>query len=74
MGRKSAELSDEKKNLILKLSTSVKNKSELSRLVRVPRTTITSILKKFRTTGSTRNIHRKGRPNLFTKRDKNAAL
>jgi len=74
MGRKSAELSDEKKNLIVKLSTTVRKKSELSRLVGIPRTTITSILKKVQATGSTRNIPRKGRPNLFTKRDKNAAL
>jgi len=42
MSRKSAELSAETRELIVTLSESVKNKAELSRLLNVPRTTITS--------------------------------
>jgi len=74
MGRKSAELSEEKKNIIVELSKYVKNKSELARLVGIPRTTITSLLKKVQTTGSTKNVTRKGRRKLFTGRDKNALV
>ena len=50
MSRKGAELSIEMKELIVTLSESVKNKAELSRMLNIPRTTITSILRKYRRT------------------------
>ena len=46
MSRKGAELSTEMKELIITLSESVQNKAELSRMLNIPRTTITSILSK----------------------------
>ena len=44
VGRKSIELTIETKELIVAMSESVKNKAELSRLLNIPRTTITSVL------------------------------
>ena len=45
MGRKSIELTIETKELIVAMSESAKNKAELSRLLNIPRTTITSVLR-----------------------------
>ena len=50
MSRKGAELSTVTKELIVTLSESVKNKAELSRMLNIPRTTITSVLRKYRRT------------------------
>lgn len=44
MSRKGAELSTETKESIITLSESVQNKAELSRMLNIPRTTITSVL------------------------------
>ena len=43
MSRKGAEQSTETKELIITLSESVKNKAELSRMLNIPRTTITAL-------------------------------
>ena len=51
MSRKGAELSTETKEFIVTLSQSVQNKAELSRLLNIPRTTITSVLGKYRSEG-----------------------
>ena len=51
MSRKGAELSTETKELIVTLSQSVQNEAELSRLLNIPRTTITSVLGKYRREG-----------------------
>ena len=74
MGRKSAELSEEAKDLIVTLAESVHNKAELSRLLNIPRTTITSVLKKHQQTGSVKNKKRSGRKKTFTARDKTALI
>ena len=50
MSRKGAELSTETKELIVTLSESLKNKAELSRMLNIPRTTITTVLRKYRRT------------------------
>ena len=52
MSRKGAEMSTETKELIVTLSHSEQNKAELSRLLNIPRTTITSVLSKYRRTGT----------------------
>ena len=52
MSRKDAELSTETKELIVTLSQSVQNNAELSRLLNIPRTTIMSVLSKYRRTGT----------------------
>ena len=44
MSRNGAELFTETKELFVTLSQSVQNKAELSRLLNIPRTTITSVL------------------------------
>ena len=55
------ELSTETKELIITLSESVKNKAELSRMLNIPRTTITSVLSKYRRTGTVETMTRSGR-------------
>ena len=52
MSRKGAELSTETKELIITLSESVQNRAELSRMLNIPRTTIMSVLSKYRRTGT----------------------
>ena len=72
MSRKGAELSTETKELIITLSESVQNKAELSRMLNIPRTTITSVLSKYRRTGTVETLMRSGRKRSFTNRDRNA--
>ena len=64
--------STETKELIVTLSQSVQNKVELSRLLNIPRTTITSVLSKYRRTGTVETLTRSGRKKRFTNRDRNA--
>ena len=45
MGRKGVELTTGTKELIVAISESVKNKAELSRLLNILRTSITSVLR-----------------------------
>ena len=52
MSRKGAKLSTETKELIITLSESVKNKAELSRMLNIRKATITSVLSKYRRTGT----------------------
>ena len=70
MSRKGAELFTETKELINALSESVKNKAELSRMLNIPRTTITSVLSKYRRTLA--QWRRSGRKRSFTNRHRNA--
>ena len=72
MSRKGAELSTETKELVVTLSQCVENKVELSRLLNIPRTTITSVLGKYRRTGTVETLTRSGRKKSFTNRDRNA--
>ena len=72
MSRKGAELSTETKELIFTLSESVQNKAELSRMLNIPRTTITSVLSKYRRTGTVETLTRSSRKRNFTNRDRNA--
>ena len=72
MSRKGAELSTATKELIITLSKSVQNKAELSRMFNIARTTITSVLSKYRRTGIVETLTRSGRKRSFTNRDRNA--
>ena len=56
MSRKGAELSTETKESIVTLSHFVQNKAELSRLLNIPRTTITRVLSKHRRTGTVETL------------------
>ena len=59
MSRKGAELSRVTNKLIITLSEiSVQNKAELSRMLNIPRTTITSVLSKYRRTGTVESLTR----------------
>ena len=71
MSRKGAELFTKTKELIVTLSQSVQNKAELSRLLNIPRTTITSVLSKYRRTGTVKTSTRSGRTKSFTNKDRN---
>ena len=72
MSRKGAELSTKTKELIITLSESGQNKAELSRMLNIPRTTIRSVLSKYRRTGTVETLTRSGRKRSFTKKDRNA--
>ena len=72
MSRKGAELSTATNELIITLSESVQNKVELSRMLNIPRTTIMSVLSKYRRTGTVETLMRSGRKRSFTNRDRNA--
>jgi transposase len=74
MGRRSSELSLCSKELIVQASFRTPNKAELSRMFNVPRTTISSILKKFEEEGTVETKPRSGRRVLFTARDTTAAV
>ena len=61
------------KELIITLSKSVQNKVvRLSRMLNIPRTTLLSILSKYRRTGTVETLTRSGRKRSFTNRDRNA--
>ena len=72
MSRKGAELSTATKELIITLLEYVQNKAELSRMLNIPRTTITSVLSKYRRTGTEESLTRSGRKRSFTNRNRNA--
>ena len=73
MSQKGAELSRATNKLIITLSEiSVQNKAELSRMLNIPRTPITSVLSKYRRTGTVETLMRSGRKRSFTNRDRNA--
>ena len=72
MSRKGAELSTATKKLIITLSESVQNKAELSRMLNIPRTTIPSVLCKYRRTGTVETLTRSGKKRSSTNRDRNA--
>ena len=72
MSRKGAELSTETKESIITLSESVQNKAELSRMLNIARTTITSVLSNYRRTGTVETLTRSGRKRSFTNRDRSA--
>ena len=71
MSQKGAELSTETKELIVTLSHSVQNKAELSRLLNIPRTTITSVLREYQRTGTVKTSTRSGRKKSFTYKHRN---
>ena len=58
--------------LIITLLESMKNKVELSRMLDILRTTITSVLSKYQRTGTVETLTRSGRKRSFTNRDRNA--
>jgi transposase len=69
MDRKSKELSTETKELIVKLYRKKTRRSYISDLLDIPWSTIDSIVKKYRSTGTVENQRRKGRRKLFTAMD-----
>ena len=71
-GSRGAELSTETKELSFTLSESGQNKAELSRLLNIPRRAITSVVSKYRRTGTVETLTRSGRKKSFTNRDRNA--
>lgn len=48
--------------------------SNLAQTLSIPRTTIHSVIQKYRKTGSVENVPRKGRKKMFTERDGNAVF
>ena len=66
MGRKSKELSTETKELIVKLHRKKERWSYISDLLDIPWSTIDSVVKKHRSTGTVKNQPWKGRRKLFT--------
>ena len=63
MGRKSSELSEGCKENIFSLLQDGKSFGEVAGLLKIPKSTVYSVWKKFRSQGSTENKHRiTGRP------------
>ena len=66
---KSKELSSDVKNQLVKSYQLNKNISKLASIYGIPRTTVCSVLKKYKQTGSVENKPGRGRKALFTQRD-----
>jgi len=64
MGPKSKELSTETKELIVQLYRKKERKSYISDLLDIPWSTIDSVVKKYRSTGTVENQRRKGDGNF----------
>lgn len=71
MGKIRSELSIDVRELIVESYKINKNKSELSKILGIPRTTIASVVKKFEESGCIENRSGRGRRRLFTIRDEN---
>lgn len=69
-GRKGEELCTNVRNMIIKAYRENKITSELERTLRIPRSTIRSIVKKFEETGHVENQQGRGRKRVFTDSDK----
>jgi transposase len=68
MGRKSKELSEDRKQLVVDLKREGHRHCEIVKLLRISESTIRSIWKKYNTTGNVENISRVGRPRKVTRR------
>lgn len=71
MDKRRSELSSTVQELITESYRNNKNKSQLSKILGIPRTTISSVIKKFEESGSIENRSGRGRRSLFTVRDEN---
>ena len=69
MAPKSKELSVDVREMIINSYRENKNKAELSRIYGIPRTTISSVIKKYQDYGTVENRGGRGRRKLFTDRD-----
>ena len=68
MGRKSKELSEDRKQLVVDLKREGHSNCEIVKLLHIPESTIRSIWKKYNSTGNVENIPRVGRPKKVTRR------
>jgi transposase len=68
MGRKSSELSEGCKENIISLLQDGKSFVEVAGLLEIPKSTVYSVRKKFRSQGSTENTHKSGRRKLVDDR------
>ena len=66
MGRKSKELSEDRKQLVVDLKWEGHRNCEIVKLLHIPESTIRSIWKKYNSTGNVENIPRVGRPRKVT--------
>jgi transposase len=66
MGRKSKELSEDRKQLVVDLKRKGHRYCEIVNLLHIPESTIRSIWKKYNSTGNVENIPRVGRPRKVT--------
>ena len=68
MDRKSKELSEDRKQLVVDLKREGHRNCEIVKLLHIPESTIRSIWKKYNSTGNVENIGRVGRPRKVTRR------
>ena len=68
MDRKSKELSEDRKQLVVDLKREGHRNCEIVKLLHIPESTIRSIWKKYNSTGNVENIPRVGRPRKVTRR------
>lgn len=69
MGRKGSELTIDVKNIAVCMYNDGMSIAEISRTLQKPHSTISSVLKKFKSSGSVENLQRSGRPLSVTDRD-----
>jgi transposase len=74
VGRKGSEVKTPEKKIILNLHKENKSYADISAIVKRPRSTIQSIIQKFKKTGSLRNSPRCGRPRKLSARDERKIL
>lgn len=74
MGRKSAETSENTKEVIVKLKTGGYKVSEISRMLQIPESTCRSIFKTFQERGNVLKAKRKGRPRKVSRRGETRLL
>ena len=68
IGRKSKELSEDRKQLVVNMKREGYRNCEIVKLLHIPESTIRSIWKKYNSTGNVENIPRVERPRKVTRR------
>lgn len=69
MGRKGSELTPEVKIIVVEMYQSGQNVKNIANLLKIPRTTIAYVIKRFHQRGTTENVKRSGRPSMIDDRN-----
>ena len=70
MASRGKELSDDMKNLIIKLFNESKSQRQIAKIINKSKATVQKIIEKYKKDGSTKNKQRPGRPKIFTDQER----